>query len=177
MCDLPTDEDGVARRLYTDSGGEYVLTNPRTGLISQVTYRLMCGYTLEESNVDCSAATLYSLRNVILLRDSTLRERASDPTIVQSVWRSKTYLNLMLVPRTQGRRQYWGYCVDSLCMSYGVSHLYLSLYHNQNHDVPAYSSTEFASVQLDRLQQIAPGDSVTIKVHTYDGIKSWAFIY
>lgn len=176
MCDLPTDGDGFACRLHPDSGGEFLLTNPRSGLIAHATYRLLCGYTVSADET-CLSATLYSLRSVVLLRDSTERERDTDPVRVQSVWRSKSYINLRMLPRTQGGKHYWGYRVDSLCARYGVPHLYLSLYHNQNGDIPAYTSTEFASLQLDKLWQIVPGDSVTINVHSEDGVRSWPFEY
>lgn len=173
---MPTDENGVVRCLFPDSGGEYILTNPRTGWVAHATYRLMCGYTVSGGDTH-DAATLYSLRHVLVLRDSTEREQRSDPTRVQSVWRGKDYLNLMLTPLTQGGKQYWGYRVDSLRAHYGTPHVYLSVHHSQNGDVPAYTATEFASIPLMRVANLSPGDSVTVKVHTYEGVKAWAFAY
>ena len=104
MVDCPTDDEGKMKEIVLDDDTHLTLTNPQSGLKENVIYRCLAGYTLSGTS-----ATLYQLKGATLLYDSTSKAR-TDPTNVVSLWRTPRYLNLHLLPKTQGGRQYWGFC-------------------------------------------------------------------
>ena len=83
LADCPTDTEGKMTTLVLDDDTELTLTNPKTGLKPNATYRALVGYTLGSNG----HATLYSAKAAALLRDST-SVAVSDPVAVVSLWRT-----------------------------------------------------------------------------------------
>ena len=163
MADCPTNSDGTMTSITLDDDTRLVLTNPQTGLRANVIYRALAGFTVEDQK-----ATLYSLTAAALLRDSTRTPR-QDPTNVASLWRTRRYLNLHLLPKTQGGRQTWGYMVDSI----RPGHTFLSLFHRQGNDPTAYTTDQYASLPLDSLPET---DTLTLGIQTFEGRRQWTLV-
>lgn len=166
IATLITDGQGRVRRLVTDAGDTYEVTNTLQGYRPSASYRVMCGYSTQEQQ-----ATLYQAVGVYLLHDSTACVM-HDPVGVLAAWKSGAYINLHLTPLTQGGNHTWGYATDSTSTS---GHLYLSLHHRQGSDPLSYTRETYASLPLDSIKSLAEGDSVTLTVHTFKGIKTWNF--
>lgn len=177
LADMPSNGAGVIDKILTDGGECFYLTNPRSGYRPEAVYRGLCGYVKEMPEGNRQRARLASLRTVFFLRDSTDVPQRTEPTTVVSVWRGGEYINVMLSPQTRGGTQYWGYRRDSLRVRNGVRHLYLSLHHGQNDDPPAYSETRYASLWLQPLAEVSPGDSLWFTAFTPNGRKTWRLLY
>ena len=159
MVDCPTDDEGKMKEIVLDDDTHLTLTNPQSGLKENVIYRCLAGYTLSGTS-----ATLYQLKGATLLYDSTRKAR-TDPTNVVSLWRTPRYLNLHLLPKTQGGRQYWGFITDSIVNR----HAYLRLHPVQGDDPTAYSTDVYASLYL---KDIA-ADTLTLRIQTFAGWREW----
>ena len=159
LVDCPTNSEGTMVKIVLDNDIELLLSNPQTDLKPNVTYRALAGYTL-----DGRKATLYSLKPATLLRDST-RVATTDPTAIVSLWRTKRYINLHLLPKTQGGEQSWGFIIDSIV----GNHAYLRLHHRQGTDPTSYSIDVYASLPLQMLE----ANKFTIRINTFSGTKEW----
>ena len=85
---------------------------------------------------------------------------------------SGSYINLHLAPLTQGGNHSWGFITDSIGTD---GHRYLSLHHRQNGDPLSYTQETYASIPLEELDSMTEGDSITLSIHTFKGIKTWNF--
>ena len=146
--------------IVLDDDTRLTLSNPTTGLKSSVTYRALVGYTLGNDGY----ATLYSAKPATLLKDST-DVGISDPTNIVSIWRTGRYINLHLLPKTQGGNQTWGYIVERI----EGQHAYLRLHHRQGSDPISYSTDQYASLPLD----LVDADRFTIRIETFQGLREW----
>ena len=163
---IQTDSWGTMRTFTTDGGKTYTMTNPLTGYLEDYTYRAVCGYV-----PDGDRAYLRQAVEAYVLCDSTSLAYQSDATGVVSMWRGGGYINMQLSPLTQGGRQYWGFCVDSLRSR--TTHL--TLHHRQNGDPLSYTQTVYASLPLESLSMVPEGDSIAVHVPTFKGDRVWLF--
>ncbi len=163
---LATDGEGRISHLVTDAGDTYEVTNRLTGYRPDTLYRVMCGYTTESGQ-----ATLYQTAGVHTLRDSSACA-THDPVSTIAVWRSGSYINLHLAPLTQGGTHAWGFATDSIGPG---GHRYLSLHHRQGSDPLSYTQETYASIALADIAGLAEGDSLSLSIHTFKGIKTWNF--
>lgn len=161
LADCPTNSEGTMVKIVLDNDMELLLSNPQTDLKPNVTYRALAGYTL-----DGRKATLYSLKPATLLRDST-RVATTDPTAIVSLWRTKRYINLHLLPKTQGGEQSWGFITDSIV----GNRAYLRLHHRQGTDPTSYSTDVYASLPL----ALVDADTITLRIRTFSGTKEQTF--
>ena len=159
MADCPTNNAGTMVKIVLDNDTELPLSNPQTGLKANVVYRCLAGYTLDNGQ-----ATLYNLKSAHFLRDST-DVAACDPTNIASVWRTQRYLNLHLLPKTQGGTHAWGFITDSIV----DRHAYLRLHHRQGDDPTAYTTDVYASLPLNLVE----ADKFTLRIVTFKGTKEW----
>ncbi len=163
---LTTNGEGRITQMVTDNGDTYEVTNTLYGRQPSTQYRVMCGYTIEGNR-----ATLYQTTGVHVLQDSTACAM-HDPVGILSVWKSGAYINLHLAPLTQGGTHAWGFAVDSIGAD---RHCYLSLHHRQGSDPLSYTQETYASIALEDVAGLAAGDSLSLSVHTFKGIKTWNF--
>lgn len=159
LVDCPTNSDGTMVKIVLDDDTELPLSNPQTGLKADVIYRCLAGYTLDKGQ-----ATLYSLKSAALLRDSTSVAQC-DPVNVVSLWQTRRYINLHLMPKTQGGEQSWGFITDSIV----GNRAYLRLHHRQGTDPTSYSTDVYASLPLKLLE----ANQYTIRINTFSGTKEW----
>ncbi len=167
---LHTNAQGEATHIVTDHGITYSIRNRVTELTPDSTYRLLCDYEKPQHGAS-QDVLIYQLQYVYSLADSTLCASA-DPVNVASVWLSGSYINMHLQPLTQGGTQYWGYCVDSTA----ARRLFLSLHHRQGADPASYTRSTYASLHTDSLDAIQQGDTITLNINTYQGLKQWNFV-
>ncbi len=165
FANVRSDSVGQLYEFTTDGGKTFGIQNKLTGYDSCRVYRTICGYVAEGN-----MATIYELQGVYVLRDSSAIAR-HDPTNVLSVWSTSRYLNMQLTPKTHGAHHGWGFAMDSL----RPGHAYLSLHHNQYDDDTAYSTTIYASLPFDSIRGLQKGDSVSLSIHTFQGLKSFRF--
>lgn len=157
LADCPTDAEGRMTGIVLDDDTRLTLSNPQKGLKPSVTYRALVGYTLGNDGY----ATLYSAKAATLLKDST-SVAACDPVNVVSLWRTSQYLNLHLMPKTQGKGEHaWGFITDSIV----ADHAYLRLHHRQGSDPISYSTDQYASLPLD----LVPATRITLRIETFQG--------
>lgn len=162
LVDCPTNSEGTMVKIVFDNDTELPLSNPQMDLKPNVTYRALAGYTL-----DGRKATLYSLKAAALLRDST-SVACYDPVNVASLWRTRRYINLHLLPKTQGEGQHaWGFITDSI----RGQHAYLRLHHRQGTDPTSYSTDVYASLPL----ALVDADTITLRIRTFSGTKEQTF--
>ena len=169
FSDVISDAAGRLHSFTTDRDQTFRITNDLTGYEPNSVYRAVCGFVPQPD----STAVVYQLLGAWYLRDSTNHVPHCDPTEVLSVWRTRRFLNMQLVPRTQGGRQYWGFMVDST----QTGHVWLSLYHNQNGDEASYSTNVYASLPLDSVPDLQTGDSLSLSIQTFEGVKTWKWQY
>ena len=157
LADCPTDAEGRMTGIVLDDDTRLTLSNPQKGLKPSVVYRALVGYALEGDG----RARLYSATGTPLLRDST-SVATCDPVNVVSLWRTSRYLNLHLMPKTQGKGEHaWGFITDSIV----ADHAYLRLHHRQGADPMAYSTDQYASLPLD----LVPATRITLRIETFQG--------
>lgn len=179
FAELQTDDTGRGVSFTTDKGMDYAINTPLNGLQSNAVYRVVCGYEpTGETRNSLPVARLYTLENAVLLQPSETPSTEDEPTGVAAVWRGSDYLNLQLTPKTQGGTQLWGYRTDSIrTTTSGQSYYHLSLYHRQPDDPYSYSTTIYASLPLFQVDGLQPGDSLSFTLLTFNGHKTWRFVY
>ena len=161
LADCPTDAEGRMTGIVLDDDTRLTLSNPQKGLKPSVVYRALVGYALEGDG----RARLYSATGTPLLRDST-SVATCDPVNVVSLWRTSRYINLHLLPKTQGQAAHaWGFITDSIT----DRHAYLRLHHRQGQDPTSYSTDQYASLPLD----LVDADRFTIRIETFQGLREW----
>ena len=161
MADCPTNSDGTMAKIVLDDDTELPLSNPQTGLKANAIYRCLAGYTLDNGQ-----ATLYNLKSAYFLRDSS-NVATCDPTNIASMWHTRRYLNLHLLPKTQGGTHAWGVITDSIVNR----HAYLRLHHRQGNDPTAYTTDVYASLPL----ALVDADTITLRIRTFSGTKEQTF--
>lgn len=178
FAELYADTDGNLYRMQPDHQPAYYLDAPITGYQSNTEYRGVCTYTF--SSPDSTTVHLYGLERVLLLQDSTRSAYpGTDPLQAVSLWDGGNFINLHLSVKTQNGTHYLGYRMDSVRIAPNRQRtVYLTLYHNQNNDPLSYSQKLYASLPKSNLNAvIQSGDSIYIYIHTFEGLKSWKFIY
>ena len=168
------DEMAVFSTFTTDDGHTYKMANTLQGTTPNVRWRFLCGYVVEGEGT----ARVYIFRRVPLLADvSRAREARHDPTGLASVWQSGGYVNMHLLPKTQGGQQAWGLSRDSAHINgAGGTNYFISVCHHQLSDPAAYSDDLFVSIDPDTVAATRqPSDSLILSLFTFDGWRTWRF--
>lgn len=170
LADLHTNAQGVLEKIVMDDDRTYFVKNPQTNYQKNAVYRVVCSY-LPTDNF----AQLYNLTSAYILRDSSA-VACTHPTQLRSAWRTIRYINLHLAPKTQEGKQYWGFITDSITTTFTtegdtLSHAYLTLHHNQGTDPVSYTQEVYASLPLDSIKGATPLSPVTLRIHTFEGVK------
>ena len=168
------DAQCVFNTFTTDDGRTFSISNTIKGPTPNVCWRFLCGYVKESEE----QARIYVLQRVLVLSDySSLRQLSHDPTGFVSIWKAGGFINLHLLPKTQGGQQAWGFSCDSAHVNdAGGTNHYLSIVHFQLKDPTAYSDDAYFSLDLDSVAAVRqPSDSLILRVRTFDGWRSWTF--
>lgn len=165
---------GLLARFVTDSGREYHVSNEIKGMEANETLRALIGYAVESGG----QAKVYSAQSVPVLPDATGKTAPlHDPINVESIWVGGGFINMHLLPKTQGEKQGWAFLRDSTHTNAlgGQTH-HLSLLHHQQEDPTSYSRHLYVCVDLDSVApSLSVTDSITFVVHTFSGQKTWHF--
>ena len=178
FADIRTDAAGNLTEMTTDNGTCYSITNTNIQPHRpDTTYRAIVGF-IPNPDPYSPQAQIYTLHGAQLLADSTAILR-HDPTGVESMWHEGRHINMQLTAKTQGGRHTWGYTIDFVeeggKKERAHAHYHLSLHHNQGDDPTSYSQTYYCSILTTQLPQYENTDTITVSVHTFQGIKSWKF--
>ena len=178
FADIRTDADGMFIDMTTDDGICYSITNTNIQPHRpDTTYRAVAGFVSNGSSTE-PHAQIYTLTGAQVLADSTAILR-QDPTGVESMWHEGQHINMQLTAKTHGGRHTWGYAIDFIKeggkKERAHAHYHLSLHHNQGDDPTSYSQTYYCSIHTTQLPQYENTDTITVSVHTFQGIKSWRF--
>ena len=171
---IATNSDGKPVDITNDYGKRYTLLNNLAEWPADTLLRAVGGYVVEDEG----KARLMTLLPLYVLRDcSELEELHRDPTNVASAWTAGGYINVHLLPKTQGKTQDWGFLRDSTLdnTAGGRSH-YISLYHDQTDDPAAFSGHLYISIPLDSV--ITPrtaADSIILIIGTFKQTAVWHF--
>ncbi len=175
FVELYTDSSGNGTLFATDDGRTYAVNSPIQDLKPDAVYRLVLGYEVTDDSWEGhTVARVYTAETVNVLEQKEEPVDEDDPVAVASIWEEGNYLNLHLVPKTQGGKQEWGYRTDSVRPSLTGENHHLSLCHRQSGDAFSYSVTVYASLPLRPLG-LREGDSIVFSVLTFDGRKTWRF--
>lgn len=169
-----SDAQSIFTSFTTDEGRTFQMSNTVKGPSPNVRWRFLCGYVKDDE----TTARVYSFIRIPLLPDCTdLENRRRDATNIASIWKGGGYINLHLLPLTQGGQQAWGFFRDSTSTnSVGGTDYFITLSHNQLNDVEAYTTDLFLSLDLDSVAITrSAADSIIFTVKTYDGKRSWTF--
>ena len=176
--DIRTNADGVLTDMTIDNGETFLITNTNIKPHRPDTsYRAIIGY-VTKSNGTCKEAYIHSLTGAITLADSSA-QALHHPTGIESMWMEGKYINMQLSAKSQGGRHYWGYCIDRIEQSgennRQYAHHHLSIHHNQGNDPLSYTETYYCSILLPSLPDFKQGDTISICVNTFKGMKTWKF--
>ena len=174
MAMSSSDAKCIFSSFTTDDGHTFQITNPLKGPSPNVRWRFICGYVKEDEQ----QARVYTFIKVPLLSDfSSYDNPRRDPTGLASIWKSRGYINLHLLPKTQGGKQAWGFLRDSAHVNgAGGTNYYLSLSHYQLDDAKAYTEDLFVGLDLDSVAvSRTASDSLIFSLRTFEGTRSWTF--
>lgn len=158
----------------TDEGRTFQMSNSVKGPSPNVRWRFLCGYVKDNE----TTARVYTFIRVPLLPDYTqVENQRRDATNIASIWKGGGFINLHLLPLTQGGQQAWGFIRDSISTNNaGGIDYFISLSHYQLNDTEAYTTDLFVSLDLDSVATTRYAtDSIVFSVKTYDGKRSWTF--
>lgn len=178
FADIRTGADGMLLDMTTDNSTRYSITNTNIKPHRpDTTYRAVAGFVPETGTSD-PQALIYTLTGAQVLADSTANLR-HDPTGIESMWQEGRYINMQLTAKTQGGIHHWGYAID-LVRQAGEdgrthAHHHLSIHHNQGQDPTSYSQTYYCSIHVPSIPYYNIGDTISVSVHTFNGVKKWTF--
>ena len=178
FADIHTGANGMFVSMTTDDGATFSITNTNTKPHHpNATYRALIGFVPDNSE-KLPKATIYTLESVHVLADST-STRMHNPISVESMWQKGRYINMHLSAKTHGGKHGWGYAIDFIEKAgegdRTHAHYHLTLHHNQGNDPLSYSETHYCSIITSKLPEYEYTDTITVSVHTFNGIKSWKF--
>jgi hypothetical protein len=103
----------------------------------------------------------------------------TDPVGIQSIWLSGHYINMTLQVKLQSEKHLFHFIETSISQSKGTPLINLTLYHDKNDDVEAYTKIAYLSVPLDKyIQQYPDGFTVSFSINTFtEGVKTFTFTY
>ncbi len=183
FIDLQTDDTGTARYLITDSGTTWHIQERSglDGLVTDTVYRTVSMYApITDSE---NEAILYSCKTIVSpipMSEEAFTQVKTDPVSIQSIWRSGSYLNLILLVMIKDQNHSYHFIENQLEYNEdGTRTLYLTLFHDRHDDVEGYSSTVYLSVPLwAYADRMAEGDSIVFSLNTYEeGMTSRTFVY
>ena len=166
--------EGLLASFTTDSGHTYQTSNKVSGLKNGELLRTLISYVVAEDG----KAQVYKAVAVPVLKDiADVETPVHDPTGVESCWLGGRFVNLHLLPKTQGGKQGWAFLRDSVSANtLGGCTFHLSLYHSQLDDAEAYSNDFYACVALDSVATaFDAADSIVFTVVSYAGAQQWHF--
>lgn len=169
---LRTDGEGAFVELQTDGGRTWAIERlvPADTLTTDSVYRAVCTYSAPDAGTSSLKVYAYTLP---LSMEPTENPRLkdslkTDPVHVQSIWRSGTWLNLILQPMVKDRPHYFHFIDSGLEQRAQYRLWHITLYHDRNGDVEGFRRRVYASIPLTKYaHRMTKGDSIRLHIHTY----------
>lgn len=182
FADVCTDEAGLFTHLLTDGGERLSIVNSAEIKADSVTpdtiYRTISRYERVEDGIK-----LYSMQAIpaspAVKAEAFADGVKADPVEMQSLWRGGSYLNMILLVKSQNKRHSFRFVQDSLTTSpTGTRILRLRLSHDAGDDLQAYTQKAYLSLPLFPYSSLLlPGDSILLSIPTTRGWEQWARRY
>lgn len=178
-----TDESGTIRYLLPDKGEALFAENGSrySGLVPDSVYRMIGVYQTVDSD-NGVVAHIYSIQQVISYEPVSMpwSEVKTDSVTVQSIWRSRDYINLILQVKSHIGVHVFRFAENGYILTpTGSKTLALSLYHDKGDDLEAYTQRAYMSVPLSKYAgQLKEGDIVSFTINAYKkGLVTYQFPY
>lgn len=173
-----SDTDGTLQSVLTDDGDYLTVLEDGAGVRTSpdTTLRIISNYELLE-NEGKTGVKLWAVSSVV----SPLPQPASmfqegvktDPVELTSMWMGRNYLNMLLGVKAQNGGHLFHFVEDSIAKDEitGSTTVYLTLYHDDVDDVPAYTMRAYLSVPLWQYANGIDNQLLTVhfSLHNYDG--------
>lgn len=171
LCEILTDQSGVATRMRYDDGRECPLVTKASGLTPDSTYRVAATVLESENGVSLyNASMVFSPMPVVMAADKV----KMDAIDVVAIWLDCRYINLRLsVKRSNDVQHYLAFVDDGvLSNDDGTQTSCIRLFHDNNGDDDNYRQEIVISCPVYPLfSTLRSGvDSVRITVNTPDGL-------
>ena len=172
LAEMKTGKDGNIQSLVVDNGTCYEIQNKDKydGLIKDSTYRVLASYVqLDEENKSLVEIKTIRLTNSSYpIKREKVKQIATDPVELQSIWTSGNYLNVYVISKVKDIQHIYRFIEDSITTSNGRKTLHISLLHQRNNDIEGYNRTIYLSVPLYPYHQtFSRTDSVSSTLNTY----------
>lgn len=171
-----TDANAEVVKITSDEGRSFAVTQNIMASVADTTYRCVCSYVLDESEV---GATVYSLLHIYSLPPrpkSDFETIPVDPVNVRSVWRGGGYVNMILEVLTTGTGAHsFAFCEEGISDDAdGKKTLSVSVLHERpQDDAESYTQDAYLSIPMDGYAGRC--DSVAVNIPTYQGVKTFKF--
>lgn len=175
---INTAAHGAIQTLSTDDGAVYTVANSQSFissvLVADTTYRVVCRYVIGIN----SQIELFAIANAVAPNPIPLESIDSliqDPVELQSIWCSGNYINCILNIMALEESHYIHFIETSPS---DARKLEIELYHDRNDDIEGYTQNAYCSIPLQHYDsQLQIGDTIVFSLNTYNGKKSYEFIY
>lgn len=177
-----SDAQGKLIKVITDDGVEHQVAEDGAGLglKKDTVVRIVCNYESTAQGVILYKASV-AISPLPQMADRFTDGVRHDPADVLSIWPGWDYLNLMLEVKAQTGKHLYHFVEEEVLTdeSVGTKHVKLSLFHDENGDVRAYTRRVYASIPLRHyFDEGINRLHVTFSLPTYSGeTKSYEFDY
>ena len=183
FINIRTDYSGTLKELITDQG-ETLSVQQReglSGLTPDSIYRTVSVYERLESSEE-DDAYLYSSQLILAalpLPADQFETVRTDPLSIQSIWKSGEYINLVLLPMVKDKPHAFHFIDQGITEANGKRTLNLTLYHDRNNDMEAFTRKVYLSIPLWGYKEVLEkGDQVVVQINTYEeGMTTRSFTY
>lgn len=180
-----SDAKGRLTEVVTDKGMRYqvLVDGSKLKLPGDTLLRIVTNY--EEITQDGeSGVQLYGalipISNVPIAADEFKEGILTDAADVQSIWMGLDYLNMMLQVKAQDAKHTFAFVEEEVMTDEAGKHkvVHLSLYHDADDDLQAYTQRAYASIPLrhyatEGIEQV----TIHFSLQTYSGRKTYEFEY
>jgi len=181
-----TDNSSQIISLKTDKDSTYQVEKDRTNskLDANILQRIVCYYsTLSKATAtENGTVEIYSLIKTVSPTPAKLAsetEMKTDPVGIQSIWLSGDYIDLTLQVKLQSEKHAFHFIEGNTYYLGNKPIINLTLYHDKNGDVEAYTKVAYLSVPLAKyIKQYPNGFTVLFSIQTFtEGLKTFTFTY
>lgn len=177
-----TNASGDVISIKTDKGITYqidkLFTNSKLSANTQE--RIICYYTLIKEGGTDTKADLYAIAKpfTTIPKHFNEKDRKTDPVGVQSAWLAGEFINITALIKAQNKGHEFHFMEDAITTENGIPTITITLYHDKNGDMEAYTKMGYLSIPLmGYISQYPHGFNILLNINTYDGIKKFPFSY
>ncbi|MDR0894973.1 MAG: hypothetical protein LBN06_06695 [Prevotellaceae bacterium] len=177
-----TGSDGRLQSVKTDAGQSFAVLEDASDIHAtpDTLLRIVANYEQQTAEGVKLYATAGAISPLPRPAESFKEGVKRAPAVVTSIWQGLDYLNIILSIKAQNKQHSLGFVeeADSIDTATGQRVVHLSLYHDDNHDVQAYSRRVYASVPLQKYIKEEGGNTLLLyfSLITYDGTEQCYFL-